>query len=226
MTIILTGASVAPDWTTWASFYDHILPEVNGVTPAQVDFVLRQVCIEFCEQTGIHSVEVDAIDVVADTATYELTSPVDETEPYQIKAAWFDDRPMDVAPLDALASANPYWGSLTATAAVAYFQRQPDEIILYPIPDTAVTDGLRVEVLLRPTADATGLTGWVANRYVRQLAAGAKARLMAMPDRPWTRPDFAAVYQSEFLDAKTRAKIDANRSLTRATLSARPRPAA
>lgn len=226
MAIIVTASSSAPDWSSWATFYDYILPEVSGVTPAQVDFVLRQVCIEFCERTGIHSVEVTPINVVADTATYGLTSPVDETEPHRIKAAWFNNRPLDMAPLDALNSANPHWAEESSKEAWAYTQRQPNEIILYPTPDEALTGGLRVEVLLRPIAAATGLTGWIANRYVMQLAAGVKGRLMAQPDKPWSRPEHAAVYLAEYRSALTRAAIDANRSLTRAALSVRQRPAA
>ena len=226
MAIVLTSSSSAPDWTSWASFYDHILPEVNGVAPAQVDFMLRQVAIEFCERTCLHVATLDAIDVVADTATYDLTSNVDETEVYMVKAAWFDGRPLDIAPQDVLASANPRWTTDESTESWAYTQKNPDEIILYPIPTEAVTDGLVVEAILRPTAEATGLTGWVANRYTRQLAAGVKARLMAQPNRPWTNVEYAAIYNNEYQAALTRGTADANRSLTRAALSVRPRPAA
>lgn len=211
--------------TAWSSFYDHILGEVNGVTPAMVDFQLRSICIEFCEETGIHATEVTPINVVADTAAYTLTSPVTGTEPYQIKAAWYDDTPLDIAPIDALNASSTYWGSETATTASAYTQKQPNEIILYPNPTVSVTAGLRVEILLRPTLASTGLTDWIATRYMRQIAAGVKGRLMMMPDRPWTRPDFAMKYQAEFEAAKTRAAIDANRSLMRSALAARPRPA-
>lgn len=212
--------------TAWADFYDHILPDVNGVTSAVVDFTLRQVCIEFCERSGIHSTQVTAMDIVADTAAYSLTSPVSGTEPYQVKAVWFDGRPLDMAPMDALASVNPYWATEESAESWAYTQRQPDQIILYPIPTEAVTAGLRVEVLLRPTQDASGLTDWIAGRYMRQLAAGVKARLMAQPNRPWTNVEYAAVYNAEYRDALTRATIDANRSLMRAALSVRMRPAA
>lgn len=209
--------------TVWADFYDHILPEVSGVTPGIVDLELRQVCIDFCEQTGIHTAEVTPINIVADTASYALTSLEEETEPYRIKAAWFNSRPLDYAPIDALNSYSQYWPDLTSTESSAYTQKKPDTIIVFPTPDTALTAGLRVELILRPTQDSTGLVDWVATRYRRALAAGVKARLMAMPDRPWSRPEHAANYGAEYVSARGLAEVDVNRSLVRSALSVRPR---
>lgn len=210
----------------WSTFYDFILPEVNGVTTALVDFHLRQVAIDFCEETGLHTAEVAAINVVADQATYTLTSPVADTEPYRIKAAWFNNRPLDLAPIDILNASNPYWPSRESTKSYAFTQKQPDEIILFPKPDTALTGGLRVELILKPTLTSSGLVDWIATRYKLALAAGVKAQLMAMPDKPWTRPEFAANYASQYLKARADGRVDSNRSLTRAILSTRMRPAA
>lgn len=211
--------------TAWASFYDHVLPEVNGVTPALVDFTLRQICIDFCRETGVHTAEVTPINVVANTAEYTLTSPVSETEPYQVKGAWFDGTPLDFAPIDALNAAPDYWPDVASTTPSAFTQKEPSKLILYPKPDTALTAGLRVELILQPTLISTGLTTWIAERYIRDLACGVKGRLMAQPDKPWTRPEQSSYYTTLYEAAKTRATIDVNRSFMRSALSVRPRPA-
>lgn len=211
--------------TLWADFYDSILPDVQGVTPPVVDFNLRQICQEFCEESSIHTAEVTAIDVVADTATYTLTSTVTGTEAYKIKAAWFDDVPLSMAPIDVLNNAQEYWPDTEATDAYAYTQKQPDQIILYPKPDTALVGGLRVELILRPTIASTGLTDWIATRYMRQIACGVKGRLMAQPNKPWSSPEFSTYYTSLYESAKTKAAFEAQRSLTRAALSVQMRPA-
>lgn len=210
--------------TAWAGFYDHIMPEASGVTSATVDFMLRQIAIDFCQETGIHTAEVAPINVVANTAEYALTSPVSETEPYQVKAAWYDGTPLDLAPIDALNAASDYWPGGASKTPTAFTQKQPDKLILYPKPDTSLTAGLRVELILRPTQASTGLTTWIAERYMRELACGVKGRLMSQPDKPWTRPDFASYYTGLYEAAKTRATVDANRSFMRSALSARPRP--
>ena len=211
--------------TLWSGFYDHILPEVNGVATGVVDHVLRQVCIDFCEKTRIHLSLVDPIDVVAGTAEYTLTSLVSGTEPYMVNAAWHDELPLRMAPLDSLNSFAEYWPDTDGTP-YAYTQKQSDKIILYPNPTTALTDGLRVELVLRPTSSSTGLTDWIATRYMECLAYGVKGRLMAQPNRPWTNPEYAQYFLSLYERARAKAAIEANKSLMRAALSARQRPAA
>lgn len=219
--------------TAWADFYDHILPDVNGVSTGVVDHILRQVAIDFCEKTCILTEEADLIDVVADTATYTLVplseaggTPPGLVEPYKIKAAWYDGVPLAIAPIDVLNSANGYWGSDTATVATAYTQKQPDEIILYPNPSVSLDEGLRVELIVRPLQDAAELEDWVANRYMECLAYGVKGRLMAQPNRPWTNPEYASYYLGLYTSARAKATIEANTSLTRGVLSVRQRPAA
>jgi hypothetical protein len=155
--------------TAWANFYDYILPEVNSATPGVVDRLLREIAIDFCERSCILTEEADLIDVVANTATYTLVplseaggSPPGLVEPYKVKAAWFDNTPLNIATVDALNSFSSYWGADTAVEATAYSQKVPSEIILYPKPTQSLTNGLRVELIVRPTMGSTGLADWVA----------------------------------------------------------------
>lgn len=210
--------------TTWDGFYNHILADVNGVTPALVDHVLRQVAIEFCEKTCLHTEDASLISVVGGTSEYDLFAVTADTEPYKVKAAWFDGAPLDIAPIDALNAVYPYWGDDTSQDPYAYTQKQPDKIILYPQPTENLTSGLRVELILRPTQSAPGLVDWIAERYTYELACGAKGRLMAQPQRPWSSPEHASYFLSVYNNAVARGRIEANNSLTRAALSVRPRP--
>lgn len=212
--------------TAWSTFYDFVMPDVPGISTSFVDFMLRQVAIDFCRKSCLHSVELDAIDVVADQQEYDLTSPIDETEVALVKAAWFNNTPMMFATLDVLNPSNPYWPSLSATDARAFTQRQPDKMLVYPIPDTDLAGGLRVEVVLVPTQSAAGLTDWIANKYRYELACGVKARLMLQPSKPWTNLEAGQYELAQYQAALTRATIDTNRSLTRAAVSAAMRPAA
>jgi hypothetical protein len=212
--------------TAWSGFYDSVLPELNGITTAVVDHTLRQVAIDFCERTCIHSEEVTPINVVAGTANYVLSPLTTGTEAYKIKAAWYDGVPLDIAPLDALNSAYQYWRDHDSPDPRAYTQAKPGEIILYPKPSEDLTGGLRVEIILRPTQTATLLTTWIAERYMYDLSCGVKGRLMAQPGRPWTNPEMASYYLNHYNTARAKATIEANTSLTRGALSVRPRPAA
>lgn len=210
----------------WSTMYDYILPDVMGVTSAVVDAELRKVCIDFFEQAHVMSEEVTPIDVVAATAEYTLTPVTTETAVVVVKAAWYDDAPLDLAPLDILSSKNPQWQDDTSSSPTAYTQRRPDKIILYPSPTESLADGLRVEIVLKPTLSSTGIEQWVRDRYVAALADGAKGRLMAQPGKPWTNLELSSYHTNLYEAAKTRATIDVNRSFTRAALSVRMRPAA
>lgn len=211
---------------TWASYYNYILPDLMGVPTAVVDFELRRVCRDLCEQALVHSEEVTPINVVANTATYTLAPVTAETEPVIVKSAWYNDAVLDKAPMDILGDAMSQWQDVSSTSPYAYTQRRPDQITLFPVPSEALTAGLRVEINLRPSLAATGLTDWIATNYIYAIADGVKGKLMAQPGKPWTNPELSAYHTGLYEAAKTRATVDANRSFTRAVLSARPRPAA
>lgn len=212
--------------TSWSGFYDYIMPHLQGVQNNLVDLALRNVCIDFCQQTGIHLDWQAAQDIVGNTANYNLSTAVTGCEVYQVKTAWADGKPLAFAPLDALNSRNTYWRDETAPAAEGFTQEVPNVIVLWPTPTTDVTNGLIVLNSLCPTRASTGLTDWIASRYMDALANGAVGQLMAMPAKPWTDPATANFYTTLYEAAKTRATIDVNRSLTRGALSATLRPAA
>lgn len=210
----------------WSAFYDEILPVLNGVTPALVDSMLREVSIEFCRKTCLHSAEVDLIDVSAGVNEYTLTSSVSGTQVAMVKAAWFNGTPLSYIPLEILNQSNPYWPSVTGTEARYYTHRQPGSLLLFPVPDTDASGALRVETILVPTLDATGLTEWIATKYHYELACGAKGRLQMQPARPWTDLEQAQVNLAYYRAAITRATIDTSRGQTRSPISVRMRPAA
>lgn len=209
----------------WTAFYDYILPDLNGVSQALVSHTLRNVVIEFCNETLIYVYDLPEIDVVAGTAEYAITSDVSGTEVVMAKAAWVNDVPLAFAPLEALNSKYGGWTGDTSQQPLSFTQKTSTAIILYPEPDTAYTDGLKVQVALRPTLAATGLVDWLATKYIQQLSAGCKGKLMAQPGRPWTNMELAQYNLSIFASAINDAKIETSRSLTRAVLSVRMRPA-
>lgn len=209
--------------TLWSTFYDDILPYLNGVTTAVVDARLRKVAIEFCKETLLHSEELALINVVAGTAAYTLTPVTSETDVVQVKAAWVSGAPLDYAPLDVLNTVPGYWGTATSSTPTAYTQRTPTQVILYPAPSENITNGLRVEVTLKPTLTATGLTDWIATKYRYVIADGVIGQLMAQPAVPWNNPQGATYYLTKFEMGKSEAITDTYRSQTRATLQVRMR---
>jgi hypothetical protein len=206
-----------------ADFYDHILPELQGVSTAVVDHMLIQVAREFFKDTEVHTSDLAAISVVAGTSSYTLTSLVEDTEVVRVKAAWYDDVPLDIAPESVLVTGNPDWTTSTGEPR-AYLAPIPGEIILFPEPDESLASGLRVQVVLRPTVDAAVITDVWALEYMECLAYGVKGKLMAQPSKPWTNPDMATYNLAMYAASKSEASADVRRSFAKASLSVRMRP--
>lgn len=211
--------------TLWEDMYDYLLPEINGYNEPLVKFHFRRAAIEFCYDTLVHVVALDPINVVSGTNTYTLTSNVAETDIRQVKSVWFNGYPISDATQDTLASVPIYWRTYSADVAYGYTMNDPNTLSLYPSPSENVTNGLRVDAAIMPSGDSTGVADWLSDHYADDIASGAKARLMAMSGKPWTDREGAAYYLKLFMTSKSNAKAEANRSLTRAALSAVPRPA-
>lgn len=213
--------------TAWAAFFDYVLPEVPGVSQEVAEHHIRLAAIEFCRDTGIYVHRLPAINVVASTAAYTLTSDVAQHEVAFVRAAWYDTTRLDEGPRDALNDmSSTNWTTVAADTPRAYTQTVREQITLHPTPSASLTGGLVVEVALMPTLTATSLADWVADEYMEGIASGAKARLMAMPQVPWASPDHSGYHRTLFNAAKADARIEVNRSLMRSKLMVRQRPAA
>jgi hypothetical protein len=83
---------------------------------------------------------------------------------------------------------------------------QIDELnfMLVPTP-TVASQELILDVAYKPTISATLVADILKNEYYEQIAAGTKARLMIMHDKPWTNPQLAAIYAKVYDDAAKNA---------------------
>lgn len=210
----------------WSAWYDSILTELPGAQAPVVEYALRQAAIDFCDETAIYTATLGAVDVVVGQSAYPLQSPDPEAEAFLVKSVWVNDgEALSFATQDALASWSTRWEALSGDPPKAFTQERYDQVHLVPIPEVGYVGGLVVRAALRPTLTSTGLTDHIATQYFDVLACGAKARLMGMSAKPWTNPDGEAKNRALFEAGKTRAVVDANRSLTRAALVAYARKA-
>lgn len=192
----------------WTQFYPDALPELPGVPLPLLDHWLRNVTIEFCERSRAYVVELTAIDAVAEQMGYTLTLP-EETALVEVVGVEFDSEPIDPKAPAALRAEYGNWRSKIGTPKY-YTQRSLDSLLLVPAPAAAVTGGIVVEAALKPSQAATGVADWVFTRWSADLVAGAKAKLMAMADKPWTNVDRVPLYSGQFEAAIASAPAAAN----------------
>jgi hypothetical protein len=75
---------------------------------------------------------------------------------------------------------------------------------------------------IKPTRASTGISTDLYEKYLEEIAYGAKARLFAMKAKPWSDAKLAAFNLGMFDQAIGRAKVQAAKGHTRARLRVKP----
>lgn len=206
----------------WSEFYPDVLPELPGAPWPMVDHYLRNAAIAFCEESKAFVLTLDSVDAVAEQMAYLLPMPDDGGgtpvvlyELVEIVSARFSGEKLDpIVPVE-LEKKYDDWESEVGTPD-HYTQADTLNILLIPAPTDAATDAIVVRAALKPTPSATGVSDWLFSQYRPALAAGAKAKMMAQANKPWSNPDMALVYSDIFADAISMATTRANDGHTRA----------
>lgn len=202
--------------TKYTELFNEVLPELPGVGEALATNAIRNAIIEFCQGSWCWRYFMDPMPVLARINTYELDPPTG-AEVVHALVVKVNGKPLEATNEDDLTAQHPRWQTETGTPKY-YLTDEPGQIILAPVPDTKIVGGLVVTVALQPTRTSTTFPTWIWSRYFDALAAGAKARLMAMPGKPWTNPQLFQIYRGQFEAGMAGAKFEAMKSLSRGPL--------
>lgn len=204
----------------WNAWYPYIMPEVPGAPEPLMDHYIRQCAISFFEESQTWVVDATAVDLVASTGTYTLAAPASITtgaDVAQIKWAWVNGTQIFPASQEELGQLMTYWADVEAGAVSNYTQLTQDTVTLYPIPNFDLVSGLQMKLAVRPSLTSTGVPDWLGQKYVTEIAAGAKSDMMGMVGQPWSNPEGEAKYGAAYAKALTKATVEGNRSFTRTT---------
>lgn len=180
----------------WSAFYPDVLADLPGAPAPMVDHYLRNAAIEFCERSKAWVVDLDLIDAVAEQMEYTLPMPTG-AELVEIKTAWFLGEKITPKSPGYLAANYDDWTAEVGTPE-HYTHESTDAVMLVPAPADAASDALKIKAAIRPTPDATEIDDWFYNHYRLAIAAGCKALLMVMADKPWSNADLAVINASMF----------------------------
>lgn len=188
-------------------FRKRVLPHVPGCSEPLLDQAILDTAIDFCRDTQVVTMEIDAFETEANTADYDLDVPAGY-ELEQMVNVWVDGLPISPPSLDVLSMTafgeNPSPGRPTAYS-------QPDEMTLrlYPTPDMAYT--ITGSVVVRPSTTATTLPDVLEKRWTDPIVAGALMRLLVIPGQPFTNVSMVKLWGPQYNDGVVRAKIAASR---------------
>lgn len=183
---------------------------------------IRLTVTDFCTKTHWWKYKSDPLDLEAGEKEYQIEVP-NGAEPVAVTAAWYLGRPL--WPLGY--SAKNKWQvidlDLREGPPQAFSQSDTENLILSPVPRDSESGALVIECALRPKRNATGAGKDLLDRWDDAIVNGTLARLYAIPNQPYTNHELAKMRDKMYREDVTLAKIDANKSLTTASLRVQPR---
>lgn len=206
--------------TLFTAWYDEVLPEVPGCPQPVALNAIRNAAIEFCRRSWVWRVSLDTMPVYAEVPDYELEPPT-KTKVAKILQVWFQGREIYPKAPDELNRLYARWPAETGTPKW-FVQRDPEILLLVPMPLTSIEDAVEAEVAIAPSRASTGIDSAIYEKYLDAITHGALARLFRSKSKPWTDTVLAADRTNQFDAAIGLAKVDAVKGHGRSRLRVKP----
>lgn len=191
------------------TFFSDITIHVDGCPEPVMAKAVLNTLIDFCADTKVWREYVDCGTVRAASFPYDLGGNAGA-----VVAGLLDVRingyPLEATNETTLDAIRVEWQDDRGTPA-GYYLTDPDTLMVYPLPDMDYQ--MRVSQYYTPSRDATAVPSYLHQRYATIIAAGTVAQLMAIPNKPWSNPQFAAVWSNRFGAKKAEVKIAVNQSM-------------
>jgi hypothetical protein len=202
---------------SYDKFLDEVMPEVPGVTLAQAKAAIRNSAIEFCKRSWCWNMEIDAFDLEANVADYDLESPANNSVISAIMVLYYKGKQIDATARGELEKLHTNYRTVIGNPR-NYLRNTPDTISFYPVPAADEAGAIRGNVALSPTRTSTGVERFIFENWLEQIAHGAKARLFVMNNVPWRNPQHGAFHQAAFDSACASVKLGVQKGLSRSRM--------
>lgn len=215
--------------TALTEFFPYVQPHVPGCSEPLLEQAIRSACIDFCTRSLVIQTIVPA-DYTDDVQDYTVAVPANMTLVRVLgvflKDAWLSPNTIENVRSGVALRGDAGDAVALNTTPVTYFQKLPTSttVSLYPVPHETVTDGLAVRAAFAPSRNAGVVDTALFEDWVEDIAAGAAARLVTIPNQPFSNPAMAAGYTGVFQRAARAASIQARSGKVAA--SSRVQPAA
>lgn len=196
------------------AFHPYVMPEVIGCPDPLIDMHLVSAAADFCRETLSWTEAQDPIVLVDGVADYDLDAP-SQAYVVAIRDVFCDGR--------LLYAYQGVAGSLSTSSEPTMYNSSNGYgvITVYPTPSNP-TKSLKVRSAFAPVVGATTLPDYLGNRFMLTIAAGTKARLMAMPGVTWSNPKLADYYQQKFNEGIYQSRIEESHERTPGRLIVKP----
>lgn len=185
----------------------YLLPEVPGVPDALAVQAIMRTANDFCIESGVWSEIQDPIAVLDNVNEYDLETPKG-AQISTIKSIWMVNRELVPVTMERLQEMIPNWQEAKGSDP-AYYNCPNDWSVvrIYPIPFGANKAKMTIRAVYTPDQFGAFLPQFLVDRYLDELLAGTKARLMMMPGKSWTNEQLAAMNQGIYQESIVKAKV-------------------
>jgi hypothetical protein len=176
----------------------NILPDLPNCPTLLARNELRNAAIEFCEKTLAWNALHDPIILIDNQREYELDTP-DGARVVSVMMAWSVNGRFFPKTMLELSSILPGWLTATSSLPLYYNHVAPANTVrVYPTPYQANSSTVTFRVAYAPTRTATEIDDDFVEANFDALCKGAKARLMLMDGKDWSKPVLGAKHEGDF----------------------------
>jgi hypothetical protein len=205
--------------TQWSAWLPDIVIDVPGAPNIAIERQVKLTVIDFLERSHWLQRTTGLLDITGGASERSFpVGVVSATERVlKILKAWIDGKPVDVLGPGDVDDDWPDWK--TQVGSPQYIVRERDDTYyVVPSPSDLWTGGLRLKVAVGLLETATECDDSIRVEWRDAIAAGAKARLMRMENKPWTDLNLATSYGQFYLDQVSAATLRAIRTPARRPL--------
>lgn len=194
--------------TNYSDLIDDVLPHLSADPSNPVtEQAIKRTVIEFCNQSWVWQTFPDPISVVANTNLYDL-EPESGADIAAVLSVVIDGDPI-LAKSPAWLNTNVRNWRTEAAPPRYYTQLDTETLILAPLPQSNIKNGMALTIANQPSQRSTGFPSWISNQYFYALVDGSVAKLMLMDKKPWADAQGGVDRRSKFEAAISGARNDA-----------------
>jgi hypothetical protein len=189
-------------YTDIEDYMNDILVLVDGCPHSVVLTAIISVLRSFCRDTKVLMSRED-IFTLSNNPKYEVPSD-SYTTVVRVERVSYNGAELSTITESEAERISSDWENDTGEPQY-YIMLDLSTMRLYPKPDSSSIDSLTVSASLMPKATATKIDTEFFDLYYDAIVSGAAAKLMAMPNKPWSDPKIAAYHSVIFDRGKSAA---------------------
>jgi len=216
----------------FSNYTVDVAPHVEGCPSVVIAAAIRKIFIDLCQRGKIWRVPLTDVTLVSGTYSYNLVSPIAETEVSAILNAQMSKaatptatQRLEITTVEVINSMFPDWPNTAVTGEPrALFQTAPSTFCIAPVPGSLDTYTAKLTAAIRPTTTAVNVESSLMSEFRREWFHGTLCELMTLPNRVWSNDKLATYHgkQWTFLLSSARARV--NKGFGRTPINVRPRP--